>query len=123
MSSEAALAAMLAASGEPWPWLIAIASLGNVLGSLTNWAIGRGLSATREHPRFPIDRARLDRAEAWYRRWGYWSLLLSWVPIIGDPLTIAAGFLREPFWIVLALVSVAKIGRYLVVAAAVAKWL
>jgi membrane protein YqaA with SNARE-associated domain len=122
MSSEAVLAGLLAASSQPWIVLIAIASAGNILGSLTNWGIGRGLALAREHPRFPVDRAKLARAENWYRRWGCWSLLLSWVPVIGDPLTIAAGFLREPFWIVLALVSIAKIGRYLVIAAIVAKW-
>jgi membrane protein YqaA with SNARE-associated domain len=122
MSSEAVLAGLLAASAEPWFVLIAIASAGNILGSLTNWGIGRGLALAREHPRFPVDRTKLAKAENWYRRWGCWSLLLSWVPVIGDPLTIAAGFLREPFWIVLALVSIAKIGRYLVIAAIVAKW-
>ncbi len=122
MSSEAVLAGLLAASSEPWAILIAIASAGNILGSLTNWGIGRGLAMAREHPRFPVDREKLARAEGWYRRWGCWSLLLSWVPVIGDPLTIAAGFLREPFWIVLALVSIAKIGRYLVIAAVVARW-
>ncbi len=122
MSSEAVLAGLLAASSEPWIVLIAIASAGNILGSLTNWGVGRGLALAREHPRFPVDRTKLAKAENWYRRWGCWSLLLSWVPVIGDPLTIAAGFLREPFWIVLALVSIAKIGRYLVIAAIVAKW-
>jgi membrane protein YqaA with SNARE-associated domain len=58
----------------------------------------------------------LARAEGWYRRWGRWSLLLSWAPVIGDPLTVAAGVLKEPFLPFLALVALAKVGRYLVVA-------
>ncbi|MGV2442260.1 YqaA family protein, partial [Bacillus atrophaeus] len=60
--------------------------------------------------------------KAWYRRWGRWSLLLSWLPVVGDPLTLVAGVLREPFWVFLALVTIAKLGRYLVLAALVLGW-
>jgi len=60
---------------------------------------------------------KLDRAAAWYRRYGRWSLLMSWAPVIGDPLTVAAGLLREPFWRFLLLVTLAKAGRYIVLAA------
>ena len=123
LASEAVLVGLLATSQLPWAVLIAVASIGNILGSLTNWGIGRGLSLARTHPRFPVDAGKLEQAERWYRRWGCWSLLASWVPVIGDPLTIAAGFLREPFWIVLLLVSIAKFGRYLAVAAVAANWL
>ena len=66
----------------------------------------------------PVSPAALARAEGWYHRYGRWSLLLAWAPIIGDPLTVVAGVLRESFWVFLLLVSVAKIGRYLVLAAA-----
>jgi membrane protein YqaA with SNARE-associated domain len=62
--------------------------------------------------------AQLDRATGWYHRWGRWSLLFSWAPIVGDALTVAAGVLREPFWSFLLLVAIAKTGRYLVLAAA-----
>lgn len=60
----------------------------------------------------------LARAERWYRRFGKWSLLLSWVPIIGDPLTVVAGVLREPLPMFVFLVAIAKVGRYVVVALA-----
>ena len=60
---------------------------------------------------------RLDRARAWYNRYGYWSLLASWVPIVGDPLTLVAGAMREPFWRFLAIVTLAKSGRYAALAA------
>ena len=65
---------------------------------------------------FPLGRNRLERAGCWYRKWGKWSLLLSWAPVIGDPITVAAGLLREPFPLFLLMVSVAKVGRYLLLA-------
>ncbi|MDH7797923.1 MULTISPECIES: YqaA family protein [unclassified Beijerinckia] len=119
-SSELVLVGYLATSDRPWAMLIAVASLGNVLGSITNWALGRGLNLFRERRWFPVDARALARAERWYHRYGRWSLLLSWVPIIGDPLTVIAGFLREPLWIFILIVGVVKVARYLVVAAAVA---
>ncbi|MFC3631760.1 YqaA family protein [Paracoccus angustae] len=101
------------------PWLVlAIASVGNVLGSVVNWFLGRGIERLRTRRWFPASPTALARAENWYRHYGRWSLLLAWVPIIGDPLTVVAGALRESFWVFLLLVSVSKIGRYLVLAAA-----
>jgi len=120
-SSEAALAAVLLAGREPWGLLIAVASLGNILGSAVNWGIGRA-AAQAAPGKLRIDREKLRRAEGWYHKYGRWSLLLSWVPVIGDPLTVVAGFLREPLWIFLIFVSIAKIGRYLAVAAIALKW-
>ncbi len=58
----------------------------------------------------------LDKAQGWYRRYGRWSLLMSWAPVIGDPLTVAAGLLREPFWSFLVLVAIAKTARYVLLA-------
>ncbi|RWN03580.1 MAG: DedA family protein [Mesorhizobium sp.] len=92
---------------------------GNVLGSAVNWGLGRGIERFRDEPWFPLRPARLNRATNWYRRYGRWSLLLSWMPIVGDPLTVVAGVLREPLWSFVAIVTVAKVSRYLVVAAAV----
>jgi len=115
--SEAALVALLVAGDQPAWALITVAGVGNVLGSVINWGLGRGLERLRHHRWFPVGEADLDRAGRWYRRWGKWSLLLSWAPIIGDPLTVAAGVLREPLPVFLILVTVAKLGRYLIVAA------
>ena len=117
MQSEAALAALLASGSFPAAALIAVASLGNVLGSVVNWFIGRGIERFRDSPWFPIRPAKLDRVMNWYRRYGRWSLLLSWAPFMGDPLTVAAGVLREPLWSFVAIVTVAKVARYLVIAA------
>jgi membrane protein YqaA with SNARE-associated domain len=118
MQSEAALVGLLLTGAYPVWILIAVASVGNVLGSVINWMLGRGVERFRDRKWFPIKPAALERAQTWYRRYGKWSLLLSWAPLIGDPLTVAAGVLREPFPVFLALVTVAKVGRYLLLAAA-----
>lgn len=114
--SEAVLVGLLlTAKYNPW-LLVAVASAGNVLGSLLNWLLGYGIQKFRHKKWFPVKPAALDRAVAWYQRYGRWSLLLSWAPIIGDPLTVAAGIMREKLWVFLLLVSVAKVGRYCVLA-------
>ena len=114
--SEAVLAMMIIADRYPLVTLIGVASLGNVLGSVVNWILGRGIEHYRDRRWFPLSPAKLDRAEGWYRRYGKWSLLASWVPVIGDPLTVVAGVLRVPFLTFFALVTIAKSGRYLVLA-------
>lgn len=122
MQSEAALVGLLLTGTYP-PWiLLAVASAGNVLGSAINWFLGRGIEHFRDRPWFPASESGLERAQRWYRRYGKWSLLLSWAPIIGDPLTVVAGVLREPFPVFLLLVAIAKIGRYLVLAAVTMNW-
>jgi membrane protein YqaA with SNARE-associated domain len=118
MQSEAALAAMLLGGHAPLA-VVTVASVGNILGSVINWGLGRGITRYRDRRWFPASPAALARAEGWYRRWGKWSLLLAWVPVVGDPLTVMAGVLREPFGVFLALVTLAKTGRYLVLTAAV----
>jgi membrane protein YqaA with SNARE-associated domain len=117
--SEAVLAALLLAGNHSVVLLLVVATVGNVLGSAVNWALGRGIERFRHRRWFPADTAALDRAQNWYQRYGRWSLLLSWVPFVGDPLTIMAGVLREPFWSFLVLVTIAKLARYLVLASIV----
>lgn len=120
--SEAALVGLQLA-GYPLGLTIAVASAGNTLGAVVNWALGRGVSRYRDRRWFPVSPRALERASNWYRRWGRWSLLLSWAPIGGDALTVAAGVLREPFWSFALLVAVAKTGRYVAVSAlAVGLW-
>ena len=117
LQSEAVLVALLL-RGEIVPWLlVAVASTGNVLGSVVNWGLGRGIERFRSRRWFPASEAALERAQRGYQRYGKWSLLLSWVPIIGDPLTVIAGVLREPFITFVLLVTVAKVGRYLMLTA------
>jgi membrane protein YqaA with SNARE-associated domain len=120
--SEALLAALLASGKHPVPGLVAVATVGNVLGSVINWLLGRGIEQFRERRWFPVGRSALEKAQHWYQRFGKWSLLLSWAPLVGDPLTVAAGIMREPLPVFLGLVTVAKLARYLVVAAIVMHW-
>ena len=93
--SEAGLAALILASPASVTLLVTAASLGNVLGSVLNWYLGRGISQFTDKRWFPAN-AHLSRATSWYSRYGRWSLLLSWAPVIGDPLTVVAGIMREP---------------------------
>lgn len=116
--SEVLVVGLLMTGYAPWLVLV-VASFGNVLGSVVNWLLGRGIEQFRDRRWFPVNPSTLVRAERWYRRYGRWSLLLAWVPIIGDPLTVVGGVLRERFMIFLLLVSISKVGRYLVLAAAV----
>lgn len=116
-----ALLVVLARQGDHDPRLLwAVATLGNVLGSLVNWGIGRfaGGWAMRR----PSAVARLDRAQGWYARYGWWSLWGSWLPVIGDPITLAAGLMREPLWRFLTVVTLAKGGRYALLLAATMAW-
>ena len=117
MQSEAALVALLLADRHPVMALLVVATAGNVLGAVVNWGLGRGIERFRDRTWFPASAASLDRATRWYRRYGRWSLLLSWLPIGGDALTVVAGVLREPLWSFVAIVTIAKGGRYLVLTA------
>lgn len=117
--SEAVLAALVIATEHPVWLLVSVASFGNVLGSVVNWFMGRFLMRYRDHPRFPFTAAQIARAQDWYARRGWVSLFGSWLPIIGDPLTLAAGIMREPLWRFLLVVTLAKAGRYIVLVMAV----
>lgn len=114
--SELALAGLLSHDVAAPALLVGVATLGNTLGSLVNWLLGRWAHRLGERRWFPVKGDALRKAESWYHRYGRWSLLLSWAPIIGDPLTLAAGLLREPLLPFLLLVGLAKLGRYLVIA-------
>ena len=115
--SEILLAGMVLAEHYPAWALVTLASAGNVLGSVVNWYLGRFIARFEGRRWFPVSRQQVAKAEGWYQRWGKWSLLLSWAPFVGDPLTVVAGLLREPLPVFLALVTVAKVGRYIAVAA------
>ncbi|MCP8463473.1 DedA family protein [Pseudomonas sp. ZM23] len=116
LQSEAVLVGLLL-GGQYSVWtLLLAASLGNVLGSLVNWVLGRGIERWRDRRWFPVSAQTLEKAQARYQRFGSWSLLLSWAPVIGDPLTLIAGVMREPLWRFLLLVTLAKVGRYAILA-------
>lgn len=118
--SEVLLLGLLAA-GRHGVWeLLAVASLANTLGSVANWALGRFLIRFQDRRWFPVKAAAYERARRLYLRWGLWSLLFAWLPLVGDPLTVAAGALRVRLPVFVALVALGKTGRYAFLIAAAA---
>lgn len=112
LPSEGVLAALvLTQAHSPWGLLL-VASFANVLGSLSSWALGHYLSQRSVSPRMAVS---LHRARQYYGRWGCGSLLLSWLPVVGDGLCLLAGLMREPLWRTAGLLVLAKTGRYLLV--------
>ena len=94
--------------------LIGVASIGNVLGSCVNFWLGCHMQRLMHHRFFPFNETQIAKAQMRYRRYGAYSLLFSWLPIVGDPLTLIAGVMRERFWRFVLLVSLAKTARYVV---------
>ena len=121
-SSEAVLLGFLATEiGDP-ATLVTVAVVGNLLGSILTYWMGRYASEFRDRRWFPVSPAQYDRAQAWYEKYGRWSLLMAWVPIVGDPLTVVAGAMRTRIALVILLVGLGKTGRYLAVAGSYAVW-
>jgi membrane protein YqaA with SNARE-associated domain len=111
-SSEVMLGS-LAASGAFSPALLwLVASAGNVLGAVANWLLGKFFLHWKDRRWFPFRAQQLERAQRAFARYGLWTLLFSWVPVVGDPLTFAAGVLRVPFVVFFVLVAVGKAARY-----------
>lgn len=110
--SEALLVALLLEGSAHVGLLLLAASLGNTLGSVVNWWLGHYVEKFRNRRWFPVSDKALQQAQQRFQRYGYWSLLLSWMPIIGDPLTVIAGIMRMPLAHFIALVALAKTGRY-----------
>jgi len=111
-SSEAMLAAFVALKPASAVTLFLTATLGNVLGAVANWLLGRWSAEYVGYRWFPAATERIERASTAFERYGSWPLLFSWLPIIGDPLTVAAGVLRIRFPIFLVLVATGKTLRY-----------
>lgn len=113
--SELVLAGLDVGGRHPAALLVAVATASNVLGAVVNWLLGRYLMRFRDRRWFPAGGKAIDRATGWYRRWGVWSLLFAWLPVVGDPLTLVAGLLRAPLPLFLLLVTIGKGGRYVAV--------
>lgn len=123
MQSEAVLVALIVQGDHPVALLLIVATVGNVLGSLINWALGRFLLRFKHKRWFPASDTQLAHAQGWYQRYGRWSLLGSWLPIIGDPITVVAGIMREPLLSFVCLVTLAKGLRYLFLAQLTLAWI
>lgn len=115
LQSEAVLLALFAQDVYAVWLLILVASLGNILGSCVNWYLGLKIEHFKAKKWFPVSETKLLQAQNIYQKYGFWSLLLSWAPIIGDPLTLIAGLMKESFLKFLLMVTLAKTGRYVCV--------
>ena len=114
-SSELTLAGLISTSNYDNLLLLVVASFGNVLGSVFNWSLGfysRNLSTKKW---FPFKETQIERSSKWFSKFGKWSLLFAWLPIVGDPLTFVAGLLRVRFLDFIILVAIGKVSRYLIV--------
>ncbi len=113
LSSELVLSTMLLTNSFDKYLLLVVASFGNILGSSVNWYLGKKILIFKDKKWFPANERQIAKGEIYFKKYGIWSLLLAWVPIIGDPLTIVAGILRVKFFTFLLLISISKISRYI----------
>ena len=109
-ASEAVLAWLVAQSGHDPLWLLVVATAGNTLGAVSTWLLGR--LAALGYPLERFMKGRSEKALALVCRWGVWSLLLSWLPVVGDGLCLAAGWLQLPFIGCLVAITAGKLLRY-----------
>ena len=112
LSSEIVLTTMLLTNLFEKNLLLIIASFGNILGSVLNWYLGGKIMIFQDRKWFPVAPEQLKKSQKYFQKYGLWSLLLAWVPVIGDPLTLLAGVLKVRFSIFFILVSISKISRY-----------
>lgn len=113
--SEAILATLTIAKNHDKILLLIVATAGNVLGALVNWFIGYFLIKLKDKKWFPLKNQQIAKYSNFYQKWGVWSLLFSWLPIVGDPLTVIAGISKTNIWLFLLLVTIGKASRYLFV--------
>ena len=111
--SEVAVAAAIL-DGLPAFWVWIAASVGNTLGAVVNYVLGRFTTRLRSHRWFPFSEKQMATGERWFQRYGVWSLLFAWMPVGGDALTFIAGVLRVRFVVFLTLTAIGKSVRYAV---------
>ena len=114
-SSEFTLAGLIATSNYDNLLLLVVVSFGNVLGSVVNWVLGFYFRNLTTKKWSPFKDKQIENSSKWFSKFGKWSLLFAWVPILGDPLTLVAGLLRVRFLDFIILVAIGKVSRYLIV--------
>lgn len=114
LGSEWLLAALIPHSSSPL-FLVGVASAGNVLGALTTYAVGRYGGPALAETCLGISARNRERAGAFFRTYGSWSLLFSFLPVIGDPLCLIGGLFRVPLPLFFILVLTGKSLRYLLI--------
>lgn len=114
--SEIAVSAAVVAGQDPIAvW--AVASAGNTLGAVVNGVIGRLLGAVHAERLLRMKPETMEKTRQWFNKWGAWSLLLAWLPVGGDALTVVGGIMRVPWWLFVLLVFIGKAGRYAILIA------
>lgn len=103
--SEFVLIAVIRKHPEAVWQAVGVATAGNTLGGMTSYAVGRLIPNRAQH-----------KAIIYLHRYGYWALLFSWLPLVGDALAVAAGWLRFNPWLAMALFAIGKLVRYALVA-------
>jgi membrane protein YqaA with SNARE-associated domain len=114
-SSSEVLLVSLQTQGYVVGWLWLVATLGNTLGSCVNYGLGRYALHWQHQSWFPVSPKQLEKGQAWFARYGKWSLLLAWLPVVGDPITLFAGIMRLHFGVFLVLTAIGKAARYAVI--------
>jgi len=117
--SELSFAGLLAAGTGNALFLFLSVTAGNILGAVVNFLLGKHLTKYQTKGWFPFSAKQIEAGASHFNRYGKWSLLFAWLPIVGDPLTLAAGLLRTDFRFFLAIVAVGKAARYAIIWAAV----
>lgn len=112
LGSEVLLLYYATIEGRLWWCLWLVASSFNTLGAVFNWWLGGYLRRYENHKYFPISPAQIGYAEKQFRQYGQWSLLFTWLPVIGDAFSLVAGTFRTPLWVLVPLAFVGKAARY-----------
>ena len=115
-SSEMAMAGLLAVEAGPPVALISTAVVGNILGTVTNYLVGLNIARFSDRRWFPIAPKTLNKAAAWFQRYGIWTILMCWLPTFGDAVTVVAGLLRANFRVFLLFTTIGKGFGHLAVA-------
>jgi len=111
-TTEIAMGAVLALGSATVVPVVVVATAGSVAGSAAQWAIGRFLSRYKDHKRFPLKKTEYDKYAVWFQKYGVWAMGMSWLPGIGDVLTLVGGVFRTPFVLSMLLVGIAKGARF-----------
>jgi membrane protein YqaA with SNARE-associated domain len=121
IASEWLLVALVVSQTDPVA-AVGVATLGNTLGAMTTWALGLWGGPWIVRRLLRIDAAACQRAENWYARWGAWSLLMAWAPVVGDPLCFVGGVMKVPLARFTLLVAAGKAARYAALAWAASRF-
>ncbi|WP_372761924.1 YqaA family protein [Pseudoalteromonas sp.] len=116
-SSELLITAMITQGKASLWWIWLAATLGNVLGSCVNYWLGTQLLRFKHKRWFPVSEKSLTKAQQQFNKYGVYSLLFAWLPVVGDPLTVMGGIFKVRFSVFLLLVTLGKGARYLAVIA------